>query len=470
MLRIYLSLIGLLSLLAISGLTSCKKPVFFSNGNLSFSKDTIVFDTVFTTIGSTTKNFKFYNNDNKTVIVEQIELMGGAASPFRINVDGLSGISHTDIEIEGNDSLFVFVEVTLDVNASVNPMVIEDSIRFRTNGVDQFIVLTVWGQDAYFHYHDLNTGIWPNDKPHVIYDYAGIDSSQMLTVQANTQIYMHKDALFLVYKGTLNIEGTLGNEVTIQGDRLEAEYDDISGQFYGLYFQEAKSSKINYCKIKNGTSGIHVIGDNPENLGYTVTISNSEITNCARYGAVIFSGARVEAENCILAKNELHALAVFQGDFNFNHCHLVGYSSAGSQTPAVGISNVGYDLTTGNYYYGSINEGTITNSIIYGDLEQELFLDTLYPGTGLTHNFDFHYNLIRSETIQTGPEFDDNFNIWNEDPLFVSPLTGDFLYYSSSPMHEAGSSSFQNNIPEAQFIGIRGTVRNGFDQGAYEIL
>jgi hypothetical protein len=96
MLRIYLSLIGLLFLLAMSSLTSCKKPVFFSNGNLSFSRDTVLFDTVFTTIGSTTKNFKFYNNDNKAVIVEEIELMGGSASPFRINVDGLSGISHTD--------------------------------------------------------------------------------------------------------------------------------------------------------------------------------------------------------------------------------------------------------------------------------------------------------------------------------------------------------------------------------------
>lgn len=469
MLRIYFSLIGLLSLLAISSLTSCKKPVFFSNGNLSFSKDTVLFDTVFTTIGSTTKNFKFYNNDNKVVVVEQIELMGGSASPFRINVDGLSGISHTDIQVEGNDSLFVFVEVTLDVNASINPLVIEDSIRFRTNGLDQFIVLTVWGQDAYFHYKDSNEGIWPNDKPHVIYNYAAILENKTLTIQKNTQIYMHKDALLLVLEGTLNIEGELGEEVTIQGDRLEAEYDDIAGQFYGVYFQEAKSSKINYCNIKNGTAGIHVISEDPGNIGYTVTITNSKITNCARYGAVIFSGARVEAENCIFAKNEVHALAVFQGDFNFNHCHLVGYSSVGSQTPAVGISNIGFDLVTQEYYYGSINEGTITNSIIYGDLEQELVLDTLYPGTGLNFDFTFEYNLIRSETIQTGPEFANN--LWNEDPLFVSPVDGDFLYYSTSPLHSlADNISFFNNVTEAFGIGIRGTFRTGIDAGAYEIL
>ena len=467
MLRVLISFFCFGALVSLVTLTSCKKPVFFSNGNLAFSTDTVMFDTVFTTIGSTTKNFKFYNNDSRTVAIEQIELMGGSDSPFRINVDGLSGLSFTDIEVEGNDSLYVFVEVTLDVNASVNPMVIEDSIRFRTNGVDQFVVLTIWGQDAYFHYKDSNEGVWPNDKPHVIYNYAGVDEDKTLTIQKNTQIYMHKDALLIVYRGTLNIEGELNEEVTIQGDRLEAEYDDVAGQFYGIYFQEARESKINYCNIKNGTAGIHVIEDHPANTGYTVTMTNSQITNCARYGAILYSGAKLEAENCILAKNFFHALAVYQADFNLNHCHLLGYSASGEQTPAVGISNVGYDLSTQEYYYGSINEGAITNSIIYGDLDQELVLDTVYPGAGLTFNFDFRYNLIRSETIQSGPEFSNN--IWNDDPLFVSPSNGDFLYYSVSPMHEAGSVTIPNNVPESQFIGIRGIVRTGYDQGAYEI-
>ncbi|MFT5779822.1 MAG: hypothetical protein ACI837_002781, partial [Crocinitomicaceae bacterium] len=129
MLRTFLLFSSLTAIFAVISLSSCKKPLNFSGGNLSFSADTVVFDTVFTTIGSTTKNFKFYNTDKRTVKIEQIELMGGTSSPFRINVDGLSGISHTDIDVEGNDSLYVFVEVTLDVNASVNPMVIEDSIR-----------------------------------------------------------------------------------------------------------------------------------------------------------------------------------------------------------------------------------------------------------------------------------------------------------------------------------------------------
>ena len=233
--------------------SGCKKKNSFSNGNLSFSRDTLVFDTVFTTIGSTTKQFKIYNNDNKAVNIDKIQLMGGENSPFRINVDGTPGKTFSSITLPGNDSLFVFIEVTLKVNNSTNPMVIEDSIRFTTNGVDQYVQLRVWGQDMYYHYsylgpgnnvYDTNEGVWPNDKPHLIYGAAIVDEDKSLTIQSGTKIFMHKNALLFVYKGTLNINGTLNNEVTIEGDRLESDYDDISGQFYGVYFDNAKPSTI----------------------------------------------------------------------------------------------------------------------------------------------------------------------------------------------------------------------------------
>ena len=147
--------LGLLSLTA-----SCGKNNSFSKKHLSFSLDTLVFDTVFTTIGSTTQQFKIYNNENKTLIIEEIELMGGSNSFFRMNVDGISQNIIKDTKILGNDSLFAFIEVTLTTNGQTLPLIIEDSIRFRTNGVDQYVKLAVWGQDAYFHYKDLNEGTW----------------------------------------------------------------------------------------------------------------------------------------------------------------------------------------------------------------------------------------------------------------------------------------------------------------------
>ena len=75
-------------MLGLTPLNSCNKWKGYSKENLSFSVDTIVFDTVFTTVGSTTKQFKIYNPSVKSVKIEEIELMGGSQSPFRINVDG----------------------------------------------------------------------------------------------------------------------------------------------------------------------------------------------------------------------------------------------------------------------------------------------------------------------------------------------------------------------------------------------
>src|SRR3989338_1538255 len=138
--RFYIYCLSIFSMtILVIGASGCKKPLSFSSGNLAFSADTLVFDTVFTTIGSTTKKLKIYNKDSKTLNIESIELEGGANSPFRINVDGLSGINFSNLEIEGKDSLFIFVEVTLDPNNQTNPLVIEDRIRFRTNGQDQYV-------------------------------------------------------------------------------------------------------------------------------------------------------------------------------------------------------------------------------------------------------------------------------------------------------------------------------------------
>ena len=328
--KVFRFLFFVLTVLTIVATSSCKKPILFSKGNLDFSKDTVVFDTVFTTIGSTTQQFKIYNKENKTVLIEEIELMGGTDSPFRINIDGLNETLIENIELEGKDSLYGFVEVTLEVNNLTLPLIIEDSIRFRTNGVDQYVKLAAWGQDAYFHYKDLNDDVdnpWLNDKPHVIYGYAAIDSAKTLTIPAGTLIYLHKNAILYNYKGTLNINGTLGNEVVFQGDRLESWYNDVTGQYYGIYFHEARPSTINYAIIKNGTSGIHLFSKDPNtSSSYTLTVTNTKIFNNARYGVFIYSGAKVKAENCVIAKNGTHALLVLEGgDFNFNHCDLVGY-------------------------------------------------------------------------------------------------------------------------------------------------
>ena len=440
-------------------MVSCKKNNLLSKKNLSFSVDTLVFDTVFTTIGSTTKQFKIYNKESKTVQIDEIELVGGESSPFRMNVDGLMGTKMTNIKLEGKDSLFVFVEVTLDINSQSLPLIIEDSIRFRTNGKDQYVKLAVWGQDAYFHYKDLNEGTWPNDKPHVIYGYAAVDSAKTLNIQAGTQVHLHKNAIFYVYKSTLNVQGTIGNEVVFQGDRLEQDYQDISGQYYGIYFQEARPSTIDYAIIKNGTSGVHLFSEDPTNSGYTLTMTNTIIQNQARYGVFIYSGAKVKAENCIISKNGTHALLVLEGgDFNFNHCDLLGYGA--SPNPAVGISNFFTNYQTATTNVGSINEGVLYNCVVSGSLATEMAIDTIQLA-GVTLNFDFKNCLIKSETIQTDSFYQSI--IWNNNPLFTDPSIYDFSFLVNSPLNA-------NGFATSVITDIFGNPRNNPpDIGAIEL-
>ena len=431
----------LFSILFVGSFTSCKKNNVLSKKNLEFSVDTLVFDTVFTTVGSTTKQFKIYNKESKTVQIDQIELMGGQNSPFRMNVDGTIGTSLSNIRIEGKDSLFVFVEVTLDINSQILPMIVEDSIRFRTNGKDQYIKLAVWGQDMYFHYSnfqeeifDFNEGTWPNDKPHVIYGAAIVDSAKTLNIQEDTKVYLHKNSVFYVYKSKLNITGTIDKPVVFQGDRLEQDYQDVSGQYYGIYFREALPCTIDYAIIKNGTSGVHLFSEDPSNSGYTLTMTNTIIQNQARYGVFIYSGAKVKAENCIISKNGTHALLVLEGgDFNFNHCDLLGYGS--SQNPAVGISNYFTNYQTATTNVGSINEGVLYNCVLSGNLATELAIDTIQM-SGVNLNFDFKNCLIKSEIVQTDAFYQSVF--WNDNPQFTDPTIYDFSFSPSSILNSNG--------------------------------
>ncbi|MBW7869194.1 MAG: right-handed parallel beta-helix repeat-containing protein [Brumimicrobium sp.] len=456
-------LIGILLVLTlgIQLFTGCKKKELFSKNTLSFSTDTLVFDTIFTTVGSTTKRIKIYNKSNQSVKIQKVTLMGGKSSPFRINLDGVPGVTFTDIVIPQKDSLFMFVEVTLGENSGTTPMIIEDQIEFLTNGKTQHVQLAAWGQDAYFHYKDTNEGIWPNDKPHVIYDYAAVDSAKTLTIQAGTKIYLHKNALLFNYKGTLKIQGTYDNKVIIQGDRLEPFYQDVKGQYYGIYMDHARTSEIDNCIIKNGTAGIHVYGDDPSNSDYTLKVTNTEIFNSASYGIFNYSGGRIYGENLNIHDNDVYAYFVLEGgDCNFRQSQFLSWGSDGSK-PAIAIKNY-FTRNDGITYVGSIYENSFYNSIIYGGGEYQIAFDTINTN-GVTILYEFDNNLIKQKDGVNNSKFIDN--TWNKDPKFKSIEGQKYIIKSASPCIDAGKSGY------ATPKDIEGTDRDMGqpDIGAYEV-
>ena len=145
-----ISWIGLMALL-LGYLQSCQKIEFDtgSSVDLRFSTDTLTFDTVFTQVGSTTRYFKIYNDGDKFARVDEVRL-GGESSVFRINVDGYQGPVIRDLEIPPEDSVYVFVEVTVDPDqpVSVSPFIIEQHMEVITGNESSTVLLNAWGQNA----------------------------------------------------------------------------------------------------------------------------------------------------------------------------------------------------------------------------------------------------------------------------------------------------------------------------------
>ena len=108
--------------------SACRKPVLDDNVKLWFSTSSITFDTVFTTLGSTTRYFTVYNPSEHDIKVD-VFLAGGNTSCYSINVNGVAGNQQRDVLIPAKDSIFVFAKVTINPGNQNQPFLICDSIR-----------------------------------------------------------------------------------------------------------------------------------------------------------------------------------------------------------------------------------------------------------------------------------------------------------------------------------------------------
>ena len=465
-------------------LFACKKEVLDNDQSaaLHFSTDTITFDTVFASIGSITKTLTVYNR-NSFDVKSSIALKGNSAAHFRMNIDGIAGNNQSNIEIPAKDSIFVFLEVTINPSSNTIPYILTDSLVFTTGTKQQDVDVVAWGQDAYFHtantygniingtdttrfyYHLLDcTTPWINDKPHVIYGYAVVDPGNTLTINEGCDIYLHKNSGILVGNpfetvnsgGSIKVNGTLGNEVTFQGDRLDAWYKDTPGQWDRIWLMPGSiDNEINYAIIRNGNIGIHA--DTVANSSPTVEINNTIIENMSAIG-ILGQGANITATNTVISKCGQYAVACnIGGTYNFTHCTFANYwDYSHRNTPSILLNNY-YEGADGNIYVRDLNAANFINCVIDGSLSTEVSFQEQELGA---FNYNFDHCLIKLDpTINTDNSHYEN-AIINQSPKFVDNTESDFHLTEGSPAIDAGIGPSDSDI--------EGNSRSNPDLGAFE--
>jgi hypothetical protein len=402
----FLSLLfPVLFLIAISG-ESCHRDLQIDedpDAQLLFSQDTIMFDTVFTTVGSTSRIFKVYNTSSKAVNITSIDLAGGSTSPFRINVDGIPAVSTGDILLRGGDSMFVFVDVNLDPNNGTSPLMIEDSIIFYTNGNRQSVVLNAVGQDAYLHYYEISdcNEVWPTDKPHLVIGYVIAPSGCKLTIPAGADVYMHHNAFIASDSdATLEVLGTASSPVKFQGDRLEPEYEDEPGQWRFIWCSTlSKNNIVDWAIIKNGTIGV-LCDSFGGSSNPTCRITNTVIKNMTLAG-IFGRCSDIKGSNLLVTNCAQYCAAIaYGGKCDFRHCTFANYWNIDNRTTPAVVVNNWYKIDDFNNEVRDLNSANFYNCIIYGDKDVELALDSITTG-GELFNCYFGNCLIKSDEANT---------------------------------------------------------------------
>ena len=303
---------------------------------LSFSHDTVLFDTVFTAMGTSTHRVMVYNPHKNAINIKQVSMQEGKY--FHINLDGENDIEQLrDVIVRGEDSLFLFIRAYIDPLNENSPVLIEDKIAFKVNDQTQQITLQAYGQNiekiqgknGLKIYQDLKLS---NKKPYVIYDTVAVAGN--LTIEAGTTIYMHEGAGIYAY-GNVLAQGTKEQPIIFRGDRTDKLFDSVpyrmaSGQWNGIYLLHAQEVfppskyQLDYVDILSGSIGLYVYSESTGAKLPKLTLNNSRIHNHSIYGLVL-QNVDANVSNCEISNCASYCVYLAGGKHDFVHNTIAAY-------------------------------------------------------------------------------------------------------------------------------------------------
>jgi hypothetical protein len=301
-------------------------------------------------------------------VLQTVNLKGGSASAFKINVDGLKGPEVTNVEIDANDSIYVFVTVSINQNSSNLPFIIRDSIEIKFNGNQRIVQLESWGQNANFLRGKVITGnvTWTNNLPYIILGGLRVDTNATLTIEKGCKVYLHADAPLIV-DGTLKVNGEKydSTRVSFQGDRLDYPFKEYPASWPGIFFRgSSKDNILNFAVIKNAYQG--VIAERPSlNANPRLTLNECIIDNIYDAG-ILGIQSSIVSRNCQVSNCGKNIQLIYGGTYQFIHCTVATYNSLYIEhnEPVLFVSN---NAKIGNTTINADLNANFKNCIFWGE-------------------------------------------------------------------------------------------------------
>lgn len=455
-----------LCLLLLAG--ACTKDSFLTSADarISTSTDSLYFDTVLTTTRTITQEFRIYNPNDRKLLISSIELAGGNASPFQINVNGEAGPAVQQLELEAKDSIHIYVRATLPATDQPKPFILEDSILINYNTNRQLVKLSAWGQNAHFIRNGRIHGTvqWTNDLPYVLTGSLQIAAGGLLQIGKGVKVFCHADAAIQV-QGSIQVQGDTAqaDRVVFTGDRLDAPYKDYPSGWPGIYLQAgSKDNHFEYANIVNAYQGIVIQGPMPAS-GKNLILNQCIIDNCWDAGVQAINSA-VEMNNCLISNCGKNLQLLYGGNYQFTHCTIAAYSTPfiTHQEPAVFISDA---ISDNGQTYTAALQASFVNTICWGEsnLVNDEFV-AVQSGSD-PYSVSFTDGLWK---VGATPSLTTATNVLNgADPLFetVDPANRSFNFRL-----KIGSPALDKGQLTALSVDLDGLPRNhgGPDFGAYE--
>lgn len=443
----------------------CTEKKYFTGDNLvlEFSVDTVYFDTVFTTIGTSTSELRVINQNNRWVKIDKISLNN---SFFRLNINGVPGNIIRDVEIAPGDSIFIFIDALIDPTSSNSPVMINDSIVFLyNNGNIQDINILAWGQDInLIEGEEVSSQIWTDEKPYVIYNSMMVDTGEVLTIEEGARIFFHRGSTMYI-AGTLLVEGSVSNRVLFSSDRVEQFYDDIPGQWEGIYFLNgSQNNRIANADIINAVSAIHLGNLGTIDPAPDLTLLNTKILHNSVCG-ISSLGASIEASNCIITHCGFYSLYLAMGgSYKFTHCSINSYWDYSIRTsPGIMISDfVEYNNIV---YTGVLEQSVFSNSSLTGSLDNEI---VIYSSDASILNCQFNNCMLSiNQELAFWADYNLTGSIISSDPGYISVYDYDLRPDTLSVLVDRADRGI-SILLEYDIRGFSRFQDIGPDIGAYE--